>query len=286
MMGQKMFQPKGHYAFSLDDRVPADHLLRQVAAVVDFSFVRRLTARFYSHVGQPSVDPVVLVKMALIGYLYGITSERRLAEDLRLNLAYMWFLGYDLDEQTPDHAVLSKARRRFGLTIYQAFFTEIVRQCGAAGLIVGQLLYADSTLVRANASHASVGSRTLLAQLATVDEHVAQLWRDNPGGSPGLPRRARRGTSTGDRDPLHYPAPPQEGNGNACAGGGTGRRAHPGHLRPARGDRRARPHCAGRGCSLCWRSGGCGGRRHPSRAGAAPPVHGGRPTQWPAGTDH
>jgi transposase len=75
-MGQKTCEPKRLYAFSLEDRVPADHVLRQVAAVIDFSFVRRLTARFYSHTGKPSIDPVVLFKMALIGYLYGITSER------------------------------------------------------------------------------------------------------------------------------------------------------------------------------------------------------------------
>src|SRR5919201_5716829 len=180
MMGQKIFTPKQLYRFSLEDRVPADHLLHQVAAVIDFSFVRRLTARFYSHTGKPSIDPVVLFKMALLGYLYGITSERRLADELRLNLAFMWFIGYDLDEMPPDHSVLSMARHRFGVTVYQAFFTEIVRQCERAGLIVGQYLYVDSTLVRANADRASVGSRALLEQLASVDEHVTALWRDNP----------------------------------------------------------------------------------------------------------
>src|SRR4029077_3115275 len=107
---------------------------------------------------QPGIDPVVLFKMALLGYLYGITSERRLAEELRLHLAFMWFAGYDLDERTPDHSVLSKARRRFGVTTYQAFFTEIVRQCEAAGLIRGDRLYMDSTLVKANASLDSVGA--------------------------------------------------------------------------------------------------------------------------------
>ena len=180
MMGSKTFQPKGVYHLNLEERIPADHLLRQVAAVVDLAFVRRLTARFYSHTGKPSIDPVVLFKMALLGYLYGITSERRLAEELRLNLAFMWFLGYDLDEPTPDHSVLSKARRRFGVTVYQAFFTEIVRQCREAGLLAGTQLFADSTLVEANASQESVGSRALLEQLAPVDEHVAALWRDNP----------------------------------------------------------------------------------------------------------
>ncbi len=129
MMGTKTFQPKGVYHLNLEERIPADHLLRRVAAVVDFAFVRRLTACFYSHTGKPSIDPVVLFKMALLGYFYGITSERRLAEELRLNLACMWFLGYDLDEPTPDHSELSKARRHFGVMIYHAFFTAIVRQC-------------------------------------------------------------------------------------------------------------------------------------------------------------
>src|SRR3712207_7055613 len=159
MLGRKEFRPKLFYHLCLEDYVPQDHLLRRVAAVVNFSFVRRLTARFYSHTGQPGVDPVVLFKMSLLGYLYGITSERRLAEEVRLHLAYRWFLGYDLDESPPDHSVLSKARARFGVTVYQAFFTEIVRQCAQAGLIQGDCLYVDSTLTAANASRDSMGAR-------------------------------------------------------------------------------------------------------------------------------
>src|SRR5205085_11698817 len=123
--------------------------------------------------GQPGIDPEVLFKMALVGYLYGITSERRLAEELRLHLAFMWFVGYDLDERTPDHSVLSKARKRFGVTVYQAFFTEIVRQCERAGLVRGDLLYTDSTLVAANASLDSMGARALVAQLGSAGEYLA-----------------------------------------------------------------------------------------------------------------
>ncbi len=195
MMGRKAFTPKVLYRFSLEERVPPDHLLRRVAQAVDFAFVRRLTERFYSHTGQPSVDPVVLLRMALLGYLYGIASERRLAEEIRLNLAYMWFLGYDLDETPPDHSVLSKARRRFGPTVYQAFFTEIVRQCERAGLVRGDKVYVDSTLVAADACLDSVGSRTLLAQLPEVGAYVARLWQENPdaaldGGPPMDPRPA------------------------------------------------------------------------------------------------
>src|SRR5919199_6331260 len=179
MLGRKEFRPKLFYHLCLEDYVPEDHLLRRVAAAVDFGFVRRLTARFYSHTGQPGIDPVVLFKMALVGWLYGITSERRLADELRLNLAFMWFVGYDLDERTPDHSVLSKARARFGLTVYEAFFAEIVRQCERAGLIRGDRLYLDSTLVEANADLGTVGARALVAQLAGGDEHLAAIWEGN-----------------------------------------------------------------------------------------------------------
>jgi transposase len=181
MLGRKEFKPKLVHRLSLEEYVPEDHLLRRVAAAVDFSFVRRLTARFYSHTGQPGIDPVVLFKLALLGYLYGITSERRLAEEARLHLAYRWFLGYDLDETPPDHSVLSKARARFGPTVYQAFFAEVVRQCERAGLVRGDTLYLDSTLVRANAALTSLGSRVLTGQLARskADEHLAAVWREN-----------------------------------------------------------------------------------------------------------
>ncbi len=179
MMGEKTFTPKRVYELDWERRIPPDRLLRCVSEVVDFSFVRRLTARYYSHTGKPGIDPVVLVKMALLGYLYGITSERRLAEELRLNLAFMWFVGYDLDEPTPDHSVLSKARRRFGVTVYQAFFAEIIRQCQQAGLVAGDRLFIDSTLVEANADDAVLRSRAL------IDAHLEALWRDNPPPEEG-----------------------------------------------------------------------------------------------------
>ncbi len=114
MMGQRDFETKLYYQLSLHELVPKDHLLRRIAERVDFSFVRPLCRSYYSHTGQPSVDPVVIFKMLLLGYLYGVTSERRLMAETQVNLAYRWFLGYDLDEAIPDHSVLSKARRRFG----------------------------------------------------------------------------------------------------------------------------------------------------------------------------
>src|SRR5436190_5326298 len=208
MMGQKALVGKLFYQVSLEEFVPAGHLLRRVAEAVDFDVARRLTARFYSHTGQPSVDPMVLFKMALLGYLYGLPSERRLVDEIRVNLAYRWFIGYDLDEAIPDHSVLSKARRRFGPTVYEAFFSDVVRQCERAGLIRGDRLFMDSTLVAAQADLGRVGSRELLRQLSLVGEHIADLWEENPeaasaagadptapAGAPGLAHSADGGES-------------------------------------------------------------------------------------------
>lgn len=220
MLGRKLFTPKVIHELNLEERVPHDHLLRRIAEVVDVSFVRLLTARFYSHTGQPGIDPEVLFKMALVGYLYGITSERRLAEELRLHLAFIWFVGYDLDERTPDHSVLAKARRRFGVTVYQAFFTEIVRQCERAGLIDGRTLYLDSTLLKANAALGSRAARALVAQLASVDEHVAALWGDNssPTEQAQMPEPVNESATPPSAEPavsngLHLASPADQPNG-------------------------------------------------------------------------
>ena len=156
MMGIKSYQERMFYNFSLSEKVPQDHLLRRLDTVIDLRFVRRLVADKYSHTGQQSIDPEVIFKMMLIGYLYGITSERRLAEDISLNMAYMWYLGYDLDEATPNHSVISKARNRYGKEVFEQFFHRILQECQAAGLISGEKIFMDSTIIRANASLKSI----------------------------------------------------------------------------------------------------------------------------------
>lgn len=156
MMGSKYKKAKLFYNFSLSKHIPAEHFLRQLDEAVDFSFIRRLAKPYYSHTGQPSIDPVVLLKMMLIGYLYNITSERKLAQELKVNLAFMYFLGYDIDEETPNHSVLSKARRRFGNRIFEQFFEIVVEQCKQKGLICAEKTFIDSTLIPANAALSSV----------------------------------------------------------------------------------------------------------------------------------
>jgi len=156
MMSVKQKESKLFYNFSISGRIPKDHFLRKLDKSVDFGFIHDLAKPYYSHTGQPGIDPVVLFKMMLIGYFYDITSERKLAQELRVNLAFMHFLGYDIDEETPNHSVLSKARKRFGAEIFERFFDHIVQECKDRGLIEAEKAFIDSTLIPANASLYSI----------------------------------------------------------------------------------------------------------------------------------
>jgi transposase len=212
MKQQPRFEAKWYYNLSLESLVPDDDLLRLIANAVDFSFMRPLCRPFYSHTGRPSIDPVVLFKMLLIGYLYGITSERRLARELRLNLAYRWFLGYDFDQATPDHSVLSKARARFGPEVFESFFRRSIDLCREAGLLEEGPVYVDSTLIQASAAvDLMVPREDRVQPPLSVEEYVQRLYAENdpapeddeePPPEPPSPRR-RRGSGRA------YPRPNQ-----------------------------------------------------------------------------
>jgi len=181
MMGKQEFAPKLYYQLSLDRLVPQDHLLRQIATAVDFSFVYPLAKPHYSHTGQPSVDPVVIFKTMLIGYLYGITSERRLMGELQVNLAYRWFLGYDFDEVIPDHSVLTKARSRLGMDVFEKFFERSIKICAEAGLLDEGPVYVDSTHVGAAASLESLVKREeAVRPPIPVKDYIRKVYKDNP----------------------------------------------------------------------------------------------------------
>ena len=173
MMGHQPRRASLFYNFRLEDQIPADHLLRRIDAAVDFSFVRDRLHRAYSPIGRPSIDPEVLVRLLLVGYLYGISSERRLMEEVRMHLAYRWFARLDLDQEIPDHSTVSKNRHgRFRASgVFRAVFEEIVRRCLAAGLVDGRHVVVDGTVMQANAS---AQSRVPAAQyLAVLDQAVA-----------------------------------------------------------------------------------------------------------------
>jgi len=180
MMGKHQFTPKLYYELSLDRLVPEDHLLRQISQAIDFSFIHHLARPYYSHTGQPSVDPIVLFKTLLVGYLYGITSERRLMREIQVNMAYRWFLGYDLDETIPDHSVLTKARGRFGMEVFEHFFKHSIELCQGVGMLSEGPVYVDTTLVQAAASMDSLRQRDEnIRPPLPIREYVHRLYTEN-----------------------------------------------------------------------------------------------------------
>ncbi len=143
------------HTVTIEDLVPGNHFLRKVDAVVDFGFIYGKVQNLYSsNNGRSSVDPVVLVKYLLIGFIYGIESERRIEQEIEVNMAYRWFLGLDIGDRVPDHSTISQNRRRRfnGEGLFRQIFEELVGQCIEKGLVEGKIILTDSTHVKANAS--------------------------------------------------------------------------------------------------------------------------------------
>lgn len=143
------------YSFNLDEHIPQNHLLRGIERCLDLSELRQHLADHYSHTGRPSCDPELMIRMLIVGYCYGIRSERRLCEEVHLNLAYRWFCRLGLEDAVPDHSTFSKNRHgRFRASgAFRWVFDEVVRRCMAAGLVKGEGFAIDASLIAADASH-------------------------------------------------------------------------------------------------------------------------------------
>ena len=141
------------YAFDLDKIVPADHLVRQIDGVLDLDWVHRELAPYYSHTGRPSIDPVLMIRLLIVGYVFAMRSERRLCSEVRVNLAYRWFCKLGIEDDIPDHSVFSRARHeRFRQSdALRRVFEEVVAKCIAAGLVGGEALSVDASLIKADA---------------------------------------------------------------------------------------------------------------------------------------
>ena len=206
MMGQQTHTESLFYYFRFEDQIPEDHLLRLIDRHIDFSFVRKQLKEFYSPTGRPSIDPEVLLRLLVVGYLYGITSERRLMEEVRMHLAYRWFTRLSFDQEIPDHSTFSKNRHgRFRQSgVFRKVFEEIVQCCLKAGLVEGRNLAVDGTLVIANASQQSRVPRERLAEIAqvsrTVQEYLNELEKQNPMADPEERPIAQEKVSTTDPD--------------------------------------------------------------------------------------
>src|ERR1700733_9499895 len=141
------------YDFCLEDHVPKDHLLRKIADVLDLSEVRQKLAPYYSAMGRPSLDPELMIRMLLVGYLYGIRSERRLVEEVHLNLAYRWFCGLGLASEVPERSSFSKTRHgRFrDSDAFRMVFESVLQICLRAGLVSGETFATDASVIEADA---------------------------------------------------------------------------------------------------------------------------------------
>jgi len=154
MMGpRQVAQGALFYEFSIEDHVPSDHLLRRIDRFLDLSDIRRFLAPFYSFTGRPSIDPELMIRMLIVGYCFGIRSERRLCDEVHLNLAYRWFCRLDLTDPVPDHSTFSKNRHgRFrDSDLFRHLFEEVLARCIAEGLVGGDSFGVDASLISADA---------------------------------------------------------------------------------------------------------------------------------------
>jgi transposase len=182
MMGHRQVEQAAlFYEFSLEQHVPADHLLRSIDRFVELGELRRELAAFYSNLGRPSVDPELMIRMLLVGYCVGIRSERRLCEEIHLNLAYRWFCRLGLDGDVPDHSTFSKNRHgRFRASdLLRRVFETVLRRCIDEGLVGGQNFAVDASLIKADANRQKgiEGEKWFAPEAPShaVDEYLAVL---------------------------------------------------------------------------------------------------------------
>ena len=182
----KQDQGQFFYSFCLDEVVPADHRVREIASVLDLSWVYAELGRYYSPLGRPSIDPVLMIRMLIVGYVFAIRSERSLCREVQVNLAYRWFCGLNIEDKIPDHSAFSRARNeRFrDSDIFRQVFERVVEACIAAGLVGGEGFAVDASLIAADANKQrsiqgsewkktgdpEAASRAVREYLATLDD--------------------------------------------------------------------------------------------------------------------
>jgi transposase len=182
MMGHRQVEQAALlYEFSLEKHIPANHLLRSMDRFVELGNLRRELAPFYSSLGRPSIDPKLIIRMLIVGYCFGIRSERRLCEEVHLNLAYRWFCRLGLDGQVPDHSTFSKNRHgRFRQSdLLRRVFETVLQRCIREGLVGGEAFAVDASLIRADANRQKgiEGEKGLPAEATgrAVEEYLAVL---------------------------------------------------------------------------------------------------------------
>jgi transposase len=199
MMGRQTGdQSQFFYLFNLEDRIPPRHLLRRINPLVSrvLAELREELKPFYSELGRPSIDPELMLRMLIVGYCYGLRSERRLCEEVELHLAYRWFCRLDLEDQVPDHSTFSVNRHgrfRDG-DIFRQLFEAVVRACMDAGLVKGEGFAVDASVMEADASryHGKAPDEIEWSaperQTRAVSEFLSGLDDDDPNGDRAIPK--------------------------------------------------------------------------------------------------
>jgi transposase len=204
MLGERVGeQDRLFYEFDLDERVPCDHLLRWIDGVLDLSWLRAELRPFYSHTGRPSVCPELMIRMLLVGYCYSIRSERRLCQEVELNLAYRWFCRLGLEDEVPDHSTFSVNRHgRFRESdAFRRVFESVVSRCMAAGLVEGEGFAVDASVIEADASRfkriegGSVDWTDAERARRPIKEYLSAL---DGAAAPASPARAPKALSLTD----------------------------------------------------------------------------------------
>ena len=205
MMG-KIDNPMQQIFLDIDSMIPQNHLLRRIKNCVNFDFIYEKVAPYYSHTGRKSIDPVVMIKMLLVGYLYGIKSERRLVEEVSFNIAYRWFCGLDFTQKIPNHTTFSQNRRRrfHNNAIIRELFHEIVIQCVNKGMVRGETIVSDGSFLPANISFKSsieVIETIQQSSIHYLDELEIEM-SEMPGYQPPITKEIQKRTlkSSTDRD--------------------------------------------------------------------------------------
>lgn len=178
MQGKKKYQEKLFLNFQLSSAVPEDNFYRRLNQLIDFTFLYKATARYYGSEGQRSIDPVVFMKLMLVGYLENCNSDRRIISISKMRLDILYFIGYDIDEELPWHSTLSRTRQLYGEEVFMKLFKNVLKQCVDKGLVSGKRQAIDGVYVKANASFDSMVSREIMNDAEVFGKELAENEQD------------------------------------------------------------------------------------------------------------
>lgn len=207
----------------IEELVPQDHMLRKIDKYIDFSFINEICRPYYCEDnGRPAIEPEIMFKMLFLGYLYGIRSETRLVEEVKVNIAYRWFLGYTLEDKIPDASVIWQNRiRRFnGTDIPEQIFNEILKQAISHNLVGGKVLYSDSTHLKANANKNKFVEETVKIESQDyINDLNDAINKDRAAhGKKPLKFEEERTVTPDDEDDENYFDDDSKGSGTGTSG--------------------------------------------------------------------